>query len=396
MKKSSKPYNGKKHRIIIISAAIVIIICIFAATRISRGTDVKIAKEDYPLYGSAEQNDLNGWVQLTAKEMDYLCSVSTSVSSRMKYVGSMTETTEWAIYTICDDAGNSLILRTPEYSTSPMYSVNKRFTADDLPLQVFGKLGGTVGDVFKDYTGSRFQLGDYWNEDVITLYADAQYSWQSDFGATVYVRNAVGTLISDILYVIIIIAVLILIYNISIFKTNHRMLHVKAEHDKMNETLMNDPPENGPANDFPDHSGVLGTDQISSFHEDPKSRTLRTVSVTKPDVCQGDIWQTVDYELGDDMTVPDFLRFVARNLLLPYLHYQWEIFVNDRDQPLGFIACNVPDKKPALKSPGDVVAFLNRQHNSSDLVECCVDPSLTLKDLNVTDVFCNNIQAHRN
>ena len=33
MKKPPKPYDGKKHRIIVISAAIVIIVCVFAATR---------------------------------------------------------------------------------------------------------------------------------------------------------------------------------------------------------------------------------------------------------------------------------------------------------------------------------------------------------------------------
>ena len=115
---------------------------------------------------------------------------------------------------------------------------------------------------------------------------------------------------------------------------------------------------------------------------------LRKVEASKRDVCPGDIPQTEVYQLDDEMTVPELLRYLASHLLFPYLHYQWEIAGGDPHQTLGFIACNRQNRNPALQTPGDVVNFLNRQINSDDLIQCCVLPDRTLRDLNITEVFC--------
>lgn len=118
---------------------------------------------------------------------------------------------------------------------------------------------------------------------------------------------------------------------------------------------------------------------------------LRTVSVSKRDVCPGDIPRTVEYELDDSMTIPEFLRFIADDFLWSYLHYQWEIRAWPPVQLLGYIPGK--DKAPPseLNTPGAVVTFLNQMLQSDDLVQCCVSPELTLKDLNITAVACVDI-----
>ena len=118
---------------------------------------------------------------------------------------------------------------------------------------------------------------------------------------------------------------------------------------------------------------------------------LRKVTVFKPDVCQGDFAGDVEFQLDDDMTIPAFLRFLANDLLVMYLHYPWEIIGGDPCQTLGFIAREGRDKKPPLKTPGDVCRFLNHQLRSDDLIQCCVPPDQTLKDLNVTEAACWNL-----
>ena len=118
---------------------------------------------------------------------------------------------------------------------------------------------------------------------------------------------------------------------------------------------------------------------------------LREVKASKRDVCQGDIPGTEVYQLEDGMTVPELLQYLASDLLLPYLHYQWKIAGGDPYQTLGYIACNRQNRNPGLKTPGDVINFLNRQINSDDLIQCCVQPDRTLRDLNITEVFCINL-----
>ncbi len=115
---------------------------------------------------------------------------------------------------------------------------------------------------------------------------------------------------------------------------------------------------------------------------------LRTVSVSKRDVCQGDIPREEEYELDDHMTIPEFLEFIAHEFLWSYLHYHWRIVGNDFDHPLGFINRRKPDERPVLNGPADVVSYLNQQLNSDDLIECCVPPEQTLMDLDVTTVAC--------
>ena len=115
---------------------------------------------------------------------------------------------------------------------------------------------------------------------------------------------------------------------------------------------------------------------------------LREVKASKRDVCQGDICRTEVYRLDDNMTVREFLHYLAGHLLMPYLHYQWEIAGGDPRLTLGFIACNGRNKNSNLKTPGDVCDFLTRQYYSDDLIQCCVPPDQTLKDLNITWVAC--------
>lgn len=118
---------------------------------------------------------------------------------------------------------------------------------------------------------------------------------------------------------------------------------------------------------------------------------LQKVTVFKPDVCQGDFAGSVDFQLDDNMTIPDFLRFLANDLLVAYLHYPWKITGGSPRQTLGFIACADREEKSRLKTPGDVCQFLTRQYNSDNLIQCNVPPDKTLKDLNVTNANCINL-----
>ena len=114
----------------------------------------------------------------------------------------------------------------------------------------------------------------------------------------------------------------------------------------------------------------------------------RTVEVNRRDICPGDIPRTAEYELDDNMTIPEFLQFIAEHFLWSVLHYQWRIVASDYDRPLGFIAHRKPDAQMNLKGPGEVVSYLSQQFDRNDLVECCVPPELTIKDLDVTSVAC--------
>ena len=114
----------------------------------------------------------------------------------------------------------------------------------------------------------------------------------------------------------------------------------------------------------------------------------RTVEVNRRDICPGDIPRTAEYELDDNMTIPQFLQFIAEHFLWDVLHYQWRIVASDYDHPLGFIARRKPDAQVNLKGPSEVVSYLSQQLDRNDLVECCVPPELTIKDLDVTSVAC--------
>ena len=118
----------------------------------------------------------------------------------------------------------------------------------------------------------------------------------------------------------------------------------------------------------------------------------RTVTLNKRDVCPGDIPRSVAYELDDSMTIPAFLRFIADNFLCSFLHYQWEICAWPHVQPLGYIPAIDKDPPSKLHTPGAVVAFLNQTLQSDDRVQCCVSPELTLKDLDITEVACVDIE----
>ena len=114
----------------------------------------------------------------------------------------------------------------------------------------------------------------------------------------------------------------------------------------------------------------------------------RTVEVKRRDICPGDIPRTDKYELDDKMTIPELLQFIAEEFLWSVLHYQWKIVGGDPVQTLGFIARRKPDDPLIPNGPGEVVSYLSQQLNRNDLVECCVPPEMTIKDLNVARVFC--------
>lgn len=115
---------------------------------------------------------------------------------------------------------------------------------------------------------------------------------------------------------------------------------------------------------------------------------LRTVTLRKWDVCPGDIRREIEYQLDDNMTIPDFLNFIARNFLVSFLHYRWTISSGPPFRTIGYIAHDNPEEKRDLKSPKDVCEFLTYQLHNSKLIWCCVPPEATLKDLNITDVLC--------
>ena len=115
------------------------------------------------------------------------------------------------------------------------------------------------------------------------------------------------------------------------------------------------------------------------------------VRVLKQDIHPGDFCGPFDYELDDRMTVQEFLRFLVDDRLSGYLHYKWTIVGGDPSQTLGLIAHDDPEEKPAMNTPGEVCEYLTQQLNQDDLIQCCAEPDLTLKDLNITKVDCVNV-----
>ena len=122
----------------------------------------------------------------------------------------------------------------------------------------------------------------------------------------------------------------------------------------------------------------------------------RTVRIYKPDVCNGDVAGEWEYELYDLMMIPQFLRFIAEEVLGAYLHYHWEIAItgpNHERITLGYIACNPQRDRPRLTGPGQVVQFLNQQFQRDDLIICCTPADTTLEDLNVTLAACVKLET---
>ena len=126
--------------------------------------------------------------------------------------------------------------------------------------------------------------------------------------------------------------------------------------------------------------------QAASRPEDHR----RTVSVRKDDIHPADFCGPFDYELDDRMTVAELLQFLVDDLLWSYLHYKWTIVGGDPSETLALIAHDDPADKPAMNTPGEVCGYLTQQLNSDNLIQCCVAPDLTLKDLNITKVACIN------
>lgn len=115
---------------------------------------------------------------------------------------------------------------------------------------------------------------------------------------------------------------------------------------------------------------------------------LREIKAHKRDVHPGNICHTDVFQLDEYMTVSELIHYIADNFLSSFLHYQWEICDGEPFQTLGYIGCNRQDRNPALKTPDGIINFLNQQINSDDLIQCYVPTHLTLKDLDITEVYC--------
>lgn len=192
--------NERNELIWMITSILIFVVAIIISMNVSTGDSVEVPWEEYPVYGSKEQYSLNGWMQLTITELSFLGTAETSTRTRMTGT-SLTTDTKWAIYAIKDDQGNSLLLRSPEMSTSPGIVTVGRHGEGSLPLHMYVFYDGKADEVFRDYQGASSALADYCDLDVVTEERPSANKWQRT-GATRYIKNETGTTIVNICYVV--------------------------------------------------------------------------------------------------------------------------------------------------------------------------------------------------
>ena len=194
-------YDERKKKYGIASLILILILIAFlvGGSKVSTGTSVPIPKDEYPLYGSAEQDTLNGWVQVVAEDLTFITNTQTTTTTKVRGVGTNTMTEVYALYMIHDSEGRELLFRTRESSTAQLFASSRRYTEADLPLHLYGSLEKkNVGAFYADYTGMGSMIREYREDNLLTVYGQAAYSWQYSAGATRWVPDEQGEMIRNI------------------------------------------------------------------------------------------------------------------------------------------------------------------------------------------------------
>ena len=162
------------------------------------GSDEAVPLDEYPVYGSPEQDALDGWVQLDVTDIEFLAEPSTVTRTRYNYT-SMDTTNQYSLYVIHDGNGRRLLMELFESAKTnynPLLDRSpepRRYTQADLPIHLYGELKGKAGKYYDDYTGMRSVLGDYMDDDLICLHSPGEGDWSSTARAKRFVRDEQGT-----------------------------------------------------------------------------------------------------------------------------------------------------------------------------------------------------------
>ena len=131
---------------------------------------VSIPKEDFPLYGSDDQDTMNGWVYFDAVSMTPLATATFSIS---RY---STSTTYHNLYLAEDKRGNHLVYDDESSWRSSHGSGNENMDNQTFPKRLYGQLS-TVRSAFSSYNGYE-TIKDYGDYDLIREYQYPAQAWR--------------------------------------------------------------------------------------------------------------------------------------------------------------------------------------------------------------------------
>ena len=131
---------------------------------------VDIPKEDFPLYGSDDQNTMEGWVYFDAVSMTPLATATFNTS---KYSSSATYHN---LYLVEDKFGNHLVYDDESSWRSSHGSGNGDMDNQTFPMRLYGKLS-KVWSAFSSYNGYE-TIKDYGDYDLISEFQYAAQAWR--------------------------------------------------------------------------------------------------------------------------------------------------------------------------------------------------------------------------
>ena len=184
---------SKRYFRLALLALAVMIAALAIESRVHTGDRVSIPLEDLPVYGSAEQDSMGGWVQLTATRLTYVGSTSLNTKVGSRILSSET----WDIYGLEDDQGNLLLMR--HYNSIGVSGMGSD-PAADLPRTLVLRLEGSAKQYFSSYDGNVSFLQAYPDYQIATEYSDSsRYTLGGSSGPTRYIVDERGTMVHGIL-----------------------------------------------------------------------------------------------------------------------------------------------------------------------------------------------------
>ncbi len=126
-----------------------------------KGTAEHVDMASFPVYGSAQQNSLDGWVQFRAVETTHLVTATSKFSIGKNDKGT---TTYHSLYLARDSKGNTLVY--DDVSSSSYSSSSKKRYDGSVPVTLYGQLS-TVRSKFSHYSDYRSTLGKYGDYDLV-------------------------------------------------------------------------------------------------------------------------------------------------------------------------------------------------------------------------------------
>ncbi len=126
---------------------------------------ITITRDSFPVYGSADQNSKNGFVQLEIVSIEYIGKASKINTTRTSR-GSITTSTYDQLYLTEDKDGRKLVYDDWDSTDRGLLSGYGSLEKKALPFRVYGSLT-TVEKAFSAYDGYETSLKKYANYDLL-------------------------------------------------------------------------------------------------------------------------------------------------------------------------------------------------------------------------------------